>query len=230
MDLKGERIAVVDDSVKDAEEIRKAAEAVFTGSEISVFHNEEDFLSSFEGGDYLLVILDIMIGSTDGIALSQKIRDRVGYILFVTSYPEKVWNAFQYKVIGFLLKTAGEKELREKLMEVRKNWIGSTILLHTEIGEASIHCRKIMYAGMDGSKLSCMMENGLSVRLKDTTLEKLETSASCTLFRINRSELVNPDHVVKKEGLKLTMRNGQELYLSRRKEKAFETMLLRRFV
>jgi len=223
-----EKIAVVDDNSTDASRIASLAEKVFPAYEIRIFHDAESFIHFLQEETCLLVFLDLKLGNEDGMKLAERIAGRVSFIVFATSYTEKVFDAFRAKVIGFLSKSMRDEDLQNAMETLKNRWLSHRIALDTNLGNTEVNINSIMYAEKDDRVLQCTLSTGLKMTVRKMTLEELEEKAEGILFRINRSEIVNPDFINAKEKEKITMMDGKVFYVSRRKDKALQEELLRR--
>ena len=92
------RTAIVEDQKPDAERLEQLLKKAFGEEEILCrrFVCGDDFLKEFPGEEYQVVFLDICMAGTNGIETARRLRqaDPEVLIVFVTSSPEYVWDAF----------------------------------------------------------------------------------------------------------------------------------------
>mgnify|MGYP000059513351 CR=1 FL=1 len=100
--------AIVEDSKPDAERLKQLLKKAFGEEEILCrqFVCGDDFLKEFPGEGYQVVFLDICMEGTNGIETARQLRaaDPELLIVFVTSSPEYVWDAFPVHPFDYLLK------------------------------------------------------------------------------------------------------------------------------
>lgn len=102
------RTAIVEDQKPDAERLEQLLKKAFGEEEILCrrFVCGDDFLKEFPGEGYQVVFLDICMEGTNGIETARQLRaaDPELLIVFVTSSPEYVWDAFPVHPFDYLLK------------------------------------------------------------------------------------------------------------------------------
>ena len=90
--------AIVEDQKPDAERLAQLLKKAFGEEEILCrrFVCGDDFLKEFPGEGYQVVFLDICMAGINGIETARRLRqaDPEVLIVFVTSSPEYVWDAF----------------------------------------------------------------------------------------------------------------------------------------
>lgn len=116
----GNKILIVEDEIIIASDIKQLLQ--LEGYEIvGITDNADDALDLIQQEKPDLILLDILlVGQTNGIELSRKIRDLNGTkVIFVTAYTEKstVQEAMLTDPSGYVMKPILDEEL---LAEVRK--------------------------------------------------------------------------------------------------------------
>ena len=100
--------AIVEDSKPDAERLKQLLKKAFENENISCscFASGDEFLRAGGREGYQVVFLDICMEGTNGIETAQRLRaaDPDLLIVFVTSSPEYVWDAFPVHPFDYLLK------------------------------------------------------------------------------------------------------------------------------
>ncbi len=108
------RTAIVEDQKPDAERLEQLLKKAFGEEEILCrrFVCGDDFLKEFPGEGYQVVFLDICMEGTNGIETARQLRaaDPELLIVFVTSSPEYVWDAFPVHPFDYLLKPYKEEK------------------------------------------------------------------------------------------------------------------------
>lgn len=90
-------IAIVEDQAPDAQRLEELLQQQLPEAECTWFTCGDDFLrAAAEPGLYAVVFLDICMAGTNGIETARRLRqaDPEVLIVFVTSSPEYVWDAF----------------------------------------------------------------------------------------------------------------------------------------
>lgn len=122
------RIAVCDDAEPDREYISGLVRhwAAGTGRTVHVdmFVSAEQFLFACDGRpDYDILLLDIEMGSMDGVALAKRIRaenDRV-QIAFLTGFPDFMVEGYEVSALHYLLKPVSAEKLSAVLERAAVN-------------------------------------------------------------------------------------------------------------
>ena len=100
-------IAIVEDQAADARRLEELLQQQLPAAECTWFTCGDDFLrAAAEPGLYAVVFLDICMAGTNGIETARRLRqaDPEVLIVFVTSSPEYVWDAFPVHPFDYLLK------------------------------------------------------------------------------------------------------------------------------
>jgi two-component system LytT family response regulator len=118
------RTAIVEDSKPDAERLKQLLKKAFENENISCscFASGDEFLRTGGREGYQVVFLDICMEGTNGIETAQRLRaaDPDLLIVFVTSSPEYVWDAFPVHPFDYLLKPYKEEKFEQLAGELRR--------------------------------------------------------------------------------------------------------------
>ena len=114
------KIAICDDEKELREEIKSMSVQFMNNSNIACgIDTFEDFKSFYiKNKDYDLVFLDYSIpGDDDGIEFAKKLRQENNniFIVFLTSFPEHVFESFSLNTFRYLVKPINESVLNETL-------------------------------------------------------------------------------------------------------------------
>ena len=116
--------AIVEDSKPDAERLKQLLKKAFENENISCscFASGDEFLRAGWREGYQVVFLDICMEGTNGIETAQRLRaaDPDLLIVFVTSSPEYVWDAFPVHPFDYLLKPYKEEKFEQLAGELRR--------------------------------------------------------------------------------------------------------------
>jgi len=105
-------IAIVDDEIKDIEQISSIlseyASLNLSDVKIDRFNNPADFLSTYTAYRYTVIFLDIYMQNMTGMDVAGKIRqvDREATIVFLTTSQDHMPEAFSLHAFDYLLKPA----------------------------------------------------------------------------------------------------------------------------
>ena len=217
------KIAVVDDSIEDAQRIDTYL-AQFQSEhnrtfQIKVFHSSFDFLEEYRG-EYDIIFLDIEMPGSNGLEVAREIRQRdqaVG-IVFITSLAQYAIEGYEVQAIDFMVKPVGYYNFSMKL-EKAFRFIDShreqDILINDKSGIFRISVSDIQYIEKDRDYLLFYTRQGTSktrgsmkeIKIKLESLPFSECSYGC-LVNLNYVRRVGKDSVV--------LTSDKELPLSRR--------------
>lgn len=222
------RIAVVDDSIGDAQRIVTYLEQFQAEHDLNfqtkVFYASLDFLEEYDG-DYDVIFLDIEMPGSNGLEAAREIRERdqaVG-IIFVTSLAQYAIDGYEVQAIDFMVKPVGYYNFSMKL-EKAFRFIEShreqDILISNKDGIVRITVSDILYMEKDRDYLLFYTRQGCS-RTRGSMKEMKAKLESLPFSECNSGCVINLNYVrrVGKDSVVLT--SDQELPLSRRLKKQF---------
>ena len=115
------RVAIVDDSAKDAEFVQNISNSWAELRQISiqaeVFPSAEAFLFCYaEDKDWDMLLLDIEMGPMDGVTMANRVRqdNETVQIVFITGYSDYIAEGYEVAALHYLVKPVN----REKLLTV----------------------------------------------------------------------------------------------------------------
>ena len=229
-------IAICEDNKEHRREIGNIVSNILFEQEdltIEAFSDGCDVLTLIDNHmfSFDLILLDIRMPGTDGIAVAKAIRGHqlATDIIFVTAHEEYVYEGYTYKAFAYLKKpvsaTRFSKELGRYLFERENN--GSFFLSFRADGcWQKLNPRHIDYIESSKRKVSVVMgNNNLEFYAK---LDDLELQCGNILIRTHQSYLVNALKIVRLAKTEVTLQNGQTIPVSKRHfentRQAFERM------
>lgn len=220
------RIAICDDEITEQQWIKqlvlKWAKGQGVPLEVACFMSGESFWFSWgEDPIYDLLILDIEMGTLNGMELAKKIRKEGGDvpILFVTGYDEYIAQGYEVAAIHYLVKPLLEKPFFAVLERVKSVKKEEKLLFSTEEGMISFFASKIWYMEARGHQCVLVTE-GREIVLRESISvieEKLKEKRG--FIRCHRSYLVNLGYVAAVLPKEVVLDNGGRIPLSRRVSK-----------
>lgn len=201
--------------------------------------NVDDGVELIEKESPDLLFLDINMPEKDGFDLLE-LLDEVPITIFTTAYDEYAIKSFEYNALDYLLKPVSNKrfdmaleKVREK-MSHRSNESAATTKLtkHSQIfikdGESCwlVKISDISMFEIVGNYTRVFFDDKRPMLYKSLNQveEKLPDDS---FFRANRQQIVNTDYIENvvpwfNGKLKLTMKNGEEVEVSRRQSYIFK--------
>ena len=194
------------------------------------FSNGEDLISSRKSAD--IILMDIKLPGQDGMNIMRYLRDHGnnGQVIFITSYPQYVFEAFELDAIHYILKPVTEEKLFPAIDRAIKRSVpqsSKTILITSGNTTSKLLIKDIVYCEALNHQITIHT-------LKDEfcffgTLDALQKDLDDSFFRCHRSYIVNMNYVMNKEPGAATMANGDKILISRRKQQDFTKILLNIF-
>ena len=124
------RMAVCDDSTKDAGYVKVLAEAWARDrgieSEITVFPSAESFLFRYaEDKNWDVLLLDIEMGAMDGVTMAKRVRqdNEAVQIVFITGYSDYIAEGYEVAALHYLMKPVNKDKfftVLDRALEKRK--------------------------------------------------------------------------------------------------------------
>ena len=187
------RTAIVEDQKPDAERLEQLLKKAFGEEEILCrrFVCGDDFLKEFPGEGYQVVFLDICMEGTNGIETARQLRaaDPELLIVFVTSSPEYVWDAFPVHPFDYLLKPYKEEKFDHLAGELRRVLGRQQPELEVRIARQTVHLplKKIHYAMAQNHFVKVVTDDG-------------ECRAAANFAQVQEQLMTQPDFWCATEG------------------------------
>lgn len=187
------RFAVVEDRLPDAQRLESLLRLAFGGGHTLVcdhYESGDAFLQAFPSKNHQVVFLDICMEGTNGIETARILRrtDPDLLLVFVTSSPEYVWDAFPVHPFDYLLKPYREEKLfrAEPELEVR-------------IARQQVHLplRKIQYAMAQNHYVRIVSDDGECRAVSTFSQVEQLLRAQENFIVCNRGVILNMDKVLR---------------------------------
>ncbi|AAK79548.1 DNA-binding LytR/AlgR family response regulator [Clostridium acetobutylicum] len=214
------KIAVCDDNDIEREEIvhiinkhLKYNQKDFT---ILKFEQAEQVLKSIIKFD--LYFLDIKMEKMNGIELAKNIRNisKDAVIIFVTSYRDYVFDAFDVRAFNYIIKPIDQerikKILNEALAEFEKQ--DRFIITKTISKSTKVFLRDITY--IEAEKRKIKIHTTYDVIEYYNKISQLEEELrEYNFFRCHKSYIVNLGYVKSYDNTSITLENNDKIYISK---------------
>lgn len=223
------RIAVCDDDRYSREDVKTHL------LDYSMQNDLEYTLDEYESGEsllgsgkkYDLYFMDYQFekNSKDGIMTAGELREQNddATIIFLSSYPEAVFDSFEVGAFRFLVKPVDDKKFTEALDKFCEYVLSDSMIRLHEVGKnRSVNKHDILFIEGYGKKSILHFAD----RDKDfecnktlSALEKMIDDES--FYRCQKSYVINMAHVSGYNHSAITLDNGSVVLISRKKYKEF---------
>lgn len=218
--------ALCDDDKYITEEIKKLLLEYAKDNRITIdideFESGKELLNSEK--NYDIIVLDYQLGSTNGLTVAKELRKRnvLSSIIFLTSYPNFMIDAFEVNTFRFLLKPIDKskffKAIDDYIKIVDANY-PITIIQNKELKK--INSNEICYIEADG-KYS-------NIHLSDKIMHCSKTLAGVTkllpaycFVKTHRAFVVNLHYIKSYSSDTVYLSNGESAFLSKNYQKSFQ--------
>lgn len=218
------KIAICDDSVKDAEQIKHCClvSALSSSFDYTIFHSGNKLISSLhDGNQFDIFFLDVDMPEISGIDVGKFVRSHNdnAIIIFITSYPEYAINAFECEAFNYVLKPCDPQRIEEILIRA-VNRFGITHKYH----KVKIRNQTIRILLSDIYYIECLKKH-IIYHLKDEDIETTDKlsnvyDALCDFgfYQIHQGYIVNMDKIKSFNGYSVILDDGRSVMVSVRKK------------
>jgi two-component system, LytTR family, response regulator len=236
------RALIVDDEGGARLEIRRLLKTHSDVEIIAEASAADEALAIIEKEGPDLLFLDIQMPEKNGFDLLRALHPPWPIIIFTTAFDEFAVRAFEINACDYLLKPISARRLDDALARVRQTIAtdeseaddemlqeGDQIFLRDNSRCWVIQVRQIRQLQLEDNYTRIYFENESALVLRSlATLEKRLPSK--LFFRANRTQIFNLGYIQGvvpwfNNGLKVTLRGGQEIEISRRPAKLFRERL-----
>ena len=209
------QIAIVEDRLPDAQRLESLLKQALDPVSCEHFLCGDDFLRVLSQRRYAVVFLDICMEGTNGIETARLLRqaDPEVLIVFVTSSPEYVWDAFPVHPFDYLLKPYQEEKFRQLAAELQRVLCRAEPELEVRIARQTVQLplRKVLYAIAQNHFVRVVTDDGecravCSFAQLEQKLQPQENFLGC-----NRGVIINMDKVLRFEDDCIEMLDGTRL-------------------
>lgn len=210
------RIAVLEDSLIQQKRIRNLLDL---SHRLCFFSAVEEYMESNFYFDLLL--LDIELGTQNGIEFIKKHPDKQRVIVYVSSHSEAMADTFDTNVLGFIIKDRIEDALVEKVNQVEQRIHQlEKIELNLPYETRYVYRDDILYFQIENGVFA-LLKDGTKLSLVNETLKEIEATLSDSFVRVNNNVLINFSKVdyLDVKNHKIIMLNGTIISVSVRRWK-----------
>ena len=210
-------MAVVEDQKLEAQRLETLLKQAFAGEDVvcTLFESGDDFLQRFTTAQYDVVFLDICMEGTNGIETARKLREKEPQLLivFVTSSPEYVWDAFPVHPFDYLLKPCREEKIVQLAAELRRVLCRQEPELEVRIARQTVQLplHKICYAVSQNHFVRVVTDDGECRAVSNFAQVEQQLKTQENFLVCNRGVVLNMDKVLRFDGDCIEMLDGARL-------------------
>lgn len=213
------RIAICDDEKIWIDEIETCCKQYFEENhmeyEVDTYTDGRKLIDNAEA--YELLLLDVEMPGTDGIMVKEEViaRNKEIRIIFISSYPDNMPEAFGERVMGFLIKPLKYDEFSRKMGQVI-NFMDKEkkfILYETLNDTKKLVLSRILYVKAEKRYSRFYMDDGSDV-LIFKTINECECELGSEFMRCHKSWIINLRHVRLLKNY-VVMSDGREIPIGR---------------
>lgn len=167
---------------------------------ITSFPSAEAFLFEYsENKAFDILLLDIEMGSMDGVTLAKKIREqnRAIQIIFITGYPNFIAEGYEVSALHYLMKPVSREKIGEVLSRAVENLERRPERISFLIGGNPVFMDKhdILYA--EASAHSIVLHTTKEIYTFRMGIGEAEHLLGDGFFRCSRSFIVSLEHIAR---------------------------------
>lgn len=175
-------------------------------------------------GEFDLFIIDYKMPGINGMEFAKKVYSEFGTgkgLIFITAYPEIVYEAFEIRAYRFLVKPLSKEKIIEAVNEYIKDLASSKKLTIRIDDEFNILNTEDIYYMEAARKYTYIYLKDDCIKCRRTITSFENELSDYGFFRIHRSYLVNINKVKKFDSRICILENGEKIFISQKKYDEF---------
>ena len=215
------KIAVLDNEAIFYERVSRRLYSIYEKMHLAVdvdcYSSGRELMYEVDDGKYYdIYLLDIDLPDVSGIDLGRALRERSPfcYIIFLTAYPQYAIEGYSARAYEYILKDQWEQKLETALCHIQKEVNARTEPSYRIIVGPKIPVRAIYYLYKDGKNVIFQTWSGRN-SIRKTLSEVYEELPKEEFIYVDRSFIVNVQHVMKLKNKEIYMSNGEKVPVSK---------------
>lgn len=222
-------IALIDDDANFIMFLKKLIQGleIIDSYEITSYNTAHEFY--YEGKHFDIILLDIKMPEMDGITLAKNLYDESSLIIYITSFTDKMDEAFFINVFKYIVKKEVKVKL-EKTLNDAISFINSrkVISAKTDLGFKNFRSNELTHIIYFNRSVYIYTKSDEYVG-GTTTLEDIENKLPKIFIRINRSTIINSLYIESFKDNKVKLKYYEKTFkVSRRKKEDIIKVLVQR--
>lgn len=228
------RMSIIENEHHDEVELRSCLEKYThdTGTQfsITVTHNADDFLETFESATQPdIIFMDIDMPGTNGMAAARELRSRgcTSILIFVTTLAQYAIDGYAVDAADFMIKPLNYLSFKlrmDKAVALCATNDDYSLTITQNRNTHIIHTRDLIYVETQKHNMIFHLTTGQYVQRGSLSgieeeLKTLYGTADTPFLRVNSCYLINMDYVTGISTTSVTVQGGDELAVSRSRKK-----------
>lgn len=216
------KIAICDDERAVCDQIKNLTEAYLQAKGIQGECETFNVYQQLQGreSEFDLFLLDYKMPDIDGLEFAHKLYEEYGEkktIIFITAYPEIVYDAFEVRTYRFLIKPVEKEKLNAALDAYIERYRAHYYLSVFSDGRTEvIPLEDILY--IEVMRKDCMIVlAGRTVVCKKTIAAFEEELTPFDFYRVHRAYLVNMRKIRSYDSRIIQLDNGEKIFMGPKK-------------
>lgn len=221
------RIAICDDDEQERTCLSKMITAYQLSRGLSFdclsFHNGTEFLRDVKGGEYDLVLLDVLMPGVSGMQVAQELRelDKNVKIIFISSSPEFAIESYNVGAYHYLLKPVDADSFFRLLDRARSELFAQAeqgFVLKNREGVVWVSFTGLEYVEVINKTVAFHMAGGAAYEAAAALADFEEMLLARPEFiKTHRSYIINLGYIQTISGKYVVTKNGYEIPVSRQR-------------
>ena len=215
------KVALVDDRPDELNRILDIMKRTLPQAKIYTISCGEEFLKTWNSGEYDLILLDIFMDKILGIDVARKIRetDSDVRLVFCTTSNEFACESYEIGVNYYLQKPVSDTSFGKMLEMIRFSQYEMNRFIRLVDGQRVV-LRNIIFSEYHNHVITihCKQGPSLQTRMSQTEWEE-KLSDHSYFYSCSKGLVVNFHEILKQEDGMFLMSDGTSLPISRRKSK-----------
>lgn len=233
--IEGEEmnIVIVDNDTNFVERFRQCVEQILLeyeieGNQIKVYHTAHHFITEYKSEETDLLFLECCIGEDNGIELAKNLRnigDRTN-IIFISNQAEVVYETFAVSPLYFIQKERIEEETKVAMDLFVNKVLRPNVYINLRLkqGVMEVNLMQIKYIRKVQNEIIFYFKDYKTVKKRGTLKDVEQMLLPYYFVRVDNGCLLNIGYVQRIEESRVSLLDGTEITISRRRKKDVEQM------
>ena len=220
-------IGIIDDEKNIRDVIEKRISQLLIDKNhvrIHTYESGKAFFAAVDAGiRFHIVFSDIEMPDMDGLELGKRLKKKWSnvYLIFLTSHPQFAMNSYLLNAHQYIMKEDMQERLPEIVLDVVEKVekeLDAVLVLGSLADQRRVYCSDVLYFLKDkGTKYVEYVTETERIRDYKSMEQAIEQMEHQDFIQIERRYMVNMRHIVRVKGDTITLSNGEQLPVSRRR-------------